>query len=276
MWAIIGGSGFEQFPEFKVREYLDRATPFGLASTGAARVDFSGTEILFIPRHGQHHEQSPSEVNYRANIYCLKKLGTSQILSFSSVGSLREELKPGDLVVPTQFIDRTKGIRQHTFTGHGLVSHVSLAEPTCFELISELKNLALEFDFDSHFDTTHVTIEGPAYSTQAESKFHQLIGADTVGMTSFPEYALAREAGIHYLPCLLVTDYDCWRENTEFVTAAHVADILDANRTKAFEIAKLLLGFNTLGCPELGIVSGLANSKKSMTHETLDMLDVLN
>ncbi|MEI6791306.1 MAG: helix-hairpin-helix domain-containing protein, partial [Myxococcaceae bacterium] len=201
MWAIIGGSGFENFPEFEILEDLERETPFGLASSGAKKIRLAGEEILFISRHGRSHELLPSEVNYQANIFLLKKLGATKILAISSVGSLREELKPGDLVVPTQYIDRTKSIRQHTFAGNGLVSHVSLADPVSLGLVDELKKQTPKFDFDSHFDRTSIIIEGPGFSTRAEANYYQKIGADIIGMTAFPEYALAREAGMHYLPC---------------------------------------------------------------------------
>lgn len=261
MWAVIGGSGFENFEDFQVLQKLDRKTPFGECSSGFKKIKITNQEMLFLSRHGEHHELLPSEINYRANIFALKAAGASKVISISAVGSLRHELKPGDLVVPRQYIDRTKSIRHHSFCGEGVVGHVSLAEPISLELMQELKNMQTTLSFTTHFEKTYVCIEGPYFSSRAESNTYRMMGADIIGMTNFPEYALAREAGICYLPCAFVTDYDCFDENIAHVTIAEVMDVMKQNKHKAFEILKHLIPKTThmlpQGCPELGLKAGL-------------------
>ena len=154
MWAIIGGSGFEKFDGFEMVELLNTATPFGKVSSGFKKVRIGQQEALFISRHGQYHELMPSEVNYRANIWALRKHGATAILSFSAIGSLQQTLKPGDMVMPSQYIDHTKGVRAHTFCGEGIVGHVSLAKPTCPAIRESLQNFSGAYDFDCHFDKT--------------------------------------------------------------------------------------------------------------------------
>ncbi|MGZ3723797.1 MAG: MTAP family purine nucleoside phosphorylase, partial [Bdellovibrionales bacterium] len=210
MWGIIGGSGFEKFEGFETVNTLPRETPFGLAASGFKKVKVGGHEALFLSRHGEHHENLPSEVNYRANIFAMKAQGAKAIVSFSAVGSLRAEYEPGQMVLPLQYVDRTKGVRKHTFLGEGIVGHMSLAHPVCEALARKVIALAKNEKFTSHFGGTYVCIEGPNFSTLAESLDYREIAADIIGMTNFPEYALAREAGMSYLPCCFVTDYDCW------------------------------------------------------------------
>ncbi len=241
MWAIIGGSGFESFDDFETIEELNRNTPFGQASTGLKKVKLGGTEIIFLPRHGSGHELTPSGINYQANIYALKKHGVTKILSVSAVGSLREELKPGDMVVPSQYIDRTKSLRKHTFCENGVVGHVSLAYPVSQVLTEALQSINSELDFDVHFNKTYICMEGPGFSTFAESQMYRQFGADIIGMTNFPEYALAKEAGIAYLPCSFVTDYDCWNVDAGHVTVQEVIAIMKNNNGKAYKMAKSLI-----------------------------------
>lgn len=241
MWGIIGGSGFEKFEDFEPLDNLDRNTPFGACSEGLKTGRVGGVKVVFLPRHGQHHNLSPSDVNYRANIFALKKHGVKQILSFSAVGSLRQELPPGDMVVPTQYIDRTKSLRRTTFAGDGFVSHVSLAEPTSKVLVQEMKKIAAKLSFKTHFDKTSVCVEGPYFSTKAESHVFRAMNADIIGMTAFPEYALIREAGIAFLPCSFVTDYDCWKDDIPHVTVAEVMETMKKNNKKAFEAAKQIV-----------------------------------
>lgn len=238
MWAIIGGSGFEKFDAFKTIEELPRSTPFGETSVGFKKVELEGKEILFIPRHGTHHDRLPTEVNYRANIFALKKAGASKLLTFSAVGSLQNEYAPGDMVIPTQFIDRTKGIRKSSFCGEGMVGHVSLAEPVTGVFVNTLKELASNFDFRCHFNKTLVVMEGPQFSTKAESHLYRSWKADIVGMTSHPEFALAREAGLAYINCCFVTDYDCWKDDIPHVTVEQVIKVMQKNNQKAFVVAK--------------------------------------
>ena len=156
MWAIIGGSGFEKFDGFKPIENLDIETPFGKASSGMKKVEVAGTECLFVPRHGENHELLPSEVNYQANIFALKKYGASKVLSVSAVGSLAKEFKPGDMVVPNQYIDRTKSLRKVSFCGDGVVGHVSLAKPVSMNFVGKIKELAGQFSFDCHFEKSNI------------------------------------------------------------------------------------------------------------------------
>jgi len=241
MLGIIGGSGFEKFEEFETVALLDRETPFGLASSGFKKVRVDGVEFLFISRHGDHHEHLPSEINYRANIFALKKQGATAIISFSAVGSLAKEYAPGDLVVPYQYIDRTKSLRQHTFLGEGLIGHVSLAKPICEIMAGRLRELIAGSEFKTHFGQTYVCIEGPYFSTKAESNTYRQMGAQIIGMSNFPEYALAREAGLPYLPCCFVTDYDCWDDSIPHVTVEEVIKVMRQNNSKAFSILRKAL-----------------------------------
>lgn len=245
MLGVIGGSGFEKFDEFQTVELLNRETPFGLAASGFKKVKVEGTEFLFISRHGEHHEHLPSEINYRANIYALKKMGAEAVVSFSAVGSLQKEYAPGDLVIPYQYIDRTKSLRQHSFLGEGLIGHVSLAKPICELMASRTKELAekhqISSQFKIHYGLTYVCIEGPYFSTKAESNTYRQMGAEIIGMSNFPEYALAREAGLPYLPCCFVTDYDCWDDSIPHVTVDEVIKVMKTNNSKAFALLKQIL-----------------------------------
>lgn len=238
MWGIIGGSGFEKFDGFQPIENLKRETPFGLCSEGLKLVELNGERVVFLPRHGLHHDKTPSEVNYRANIFALKMAGVQQVLAFSAVGSLQNELAPGDMVVPHQYIDRTKSLRPSTFCGDGIVAHVSLAAPTSAVLTQELKKIAAQMSFKTHFDKVALCVEGPYFSTKAESHLYRSWGADIIGMTAFPEYGLVREAGMAFLPCSFVTDYDCWKDDIPHVTVQEVMTTMKLNNGKAFALAQ--------------------------------------
>ncbi len=272
MWGIIGGSGFEKFDGFKTIELLNRETPFGEASSGFKRVRVGEHECLFLSRHGEHHELLPSEVNYRANVYAMKASGVKGILSFSAVGSLRTELAPGDLVIPTQYIDRTKGGRKGTFCGDGVVGHVSLAHPMCEKAGAIALNLVADEDWTSHFGSTYVCVEGPTFSTYAESIAYRDMKADIIGMTNYPEYALAREAGLCYLPCCFVTDYDCWDTSRPHVTLEEVITVMRQNNSKAFSVAEKVLGnspkfFKDCECYSQGLRMGLMTPKEALPKE---------
>lgn len=278
MWAIIGGSGFESFEGVEEVRDLDRATPFGMASSGLRLIKFAGQEVVFLSRHGRHHELLPTEVNYRANIYALKKLGVTRVISVSAVGSLRKELAPGDLVVANQYIDRTKGVRAHSFFGEGIVGHVSLAKPVWKTGTETMRGLAQGLGFNVHFDKAYVCIEGPYFSTQAESNSYRAMGADIIGMTNFPEFALAREAGLSYLPCCFVTDYDCWDDAIEHVTLAVVLDTMKKNNLKAVKMIGELLKKNPaadVSDREGGLKSGLMTPPDSIRPEKREWLKVL-
>lgn len=261
MIGVIGGSGFEKFEDFETVELLNTETPFGKASSGFKKVRVEGTEFLFISRHGDHHELLPSEINYRANIYALKKMGATAIVSFSAVGSLQKEFAPGDLVVPFQYIDRTKSLRKSTFLGEGLIGHISLAKPICEVMGHALKKISPKYDFKTHFGQTYVCIEGPYFSTKAESNTYRQMEAQIIGMSNFPEYALAREAGLPYLPCCFVTDYDCWDDSIPHVTVEEVIKVMRLNNQKAFSVLKDILKTKNISkgsvAPNGGLRSGL-------------------
>lgn len=280
MWAVIGGSGFEKFQEFKAVEDLDRKTPFGLCSEGLKRGQIDGVDVLFLPRHGYHHDLLPSEVNYVANIYALKKYGAQQVLSFSAVGSLREDLPPGDMVVPSQYIDRTKGVRRCTFGGRGLVAHVSLAEPTSKVLGLQLQKSLDGVDVRAHFHKTALVVEGPYFSSKAESHSFRALGADIIGMTAFPEYALAREAGLAFLPCSFVTDFDCWKDDIPHVTVNEVMETMKKNNLKAFEVAKRVVRFapeilSSASEKENGLKNAIMTPTENLPQETREWLRTL-
>jgi 5'-methylthioadenosine phosphorylase len=279
MLGIIGGSGFEKFDEFETVTPLERETPFGLAASGFKKVKVEGKEFLFISRHGDHHEHLPSEINYRANIYALKKNGAKAVVSFSAIGSLEKSLKPGDVVIPYQYIDRTKSIRNHTFLGEGVVGHVSLAKPICEVMADRLKTNLGKVDFDVHFKKTYVCIEGPYFSTQAESNTYRQMGANIIGMSNFPEFALAREAGLPYLPCCFVTDYDCWDDSIPHVTIDEVIRVMKQNNSKAFTLLKKMLKIEGFWqgslAPAGGLRSGLFMPKEAIPRDKRDWVEVL-
>ncbi len=278
MWAILGGSGFENFEGFDIVEKCVVETPFGNPSSEVWRVKVKGVPALFLSRHGKHHEYSPSHINYTANLFALKKCGANKILSLSAVGSLRKELIPGDCVVPTQYIDHTKSLRHRTFCVEGVVGHVSLANPVDLELIKQAKEILTVEGFTIHYDKTSICIEGPAFSTKAESKHYRTMGADIIGMTNFPEYALAREAGMYYLPLSFVTDYDSWDESVQHVTLEQVLEVMRNNNRKAFSLLQQLIPatshiFN--GCAEQGLKTGLMTPFETLTNDIQSWMQVL-
>ena len=278
MIAVIGGSGFEKFDEFTTVEKISIETPFGPHSSGLKKVRVENTEFLFLSRHGEHHELLPSEINYRANIYAFKKLGASAIVSFSAVGSLQKDLAPGDMVVPFQYIDRTKA-RAHTFLGGGLIGHVSLAKPICENMAKRLQELVKPLSHTSFFGQTYVCIEGPYFSTKAESHTYRQMGANIIGMSNFPEYALAREAGLPYLPCCFVTDYDCWDDSIPHVTVEEVIKVMKNNNAKAFSVLKTILKAGDLAegsyAYDGGLKTGLFMPKEAIPKDKLPWVNVL-
>lgn len=232
MLGVIGGSGLYAMDalEDSRRETLE--TPFGAPSDAYVVGRLHGTDIAFLPRHGVGHRILPSELNFRANIHGLKQLGVTAVLSVSAVGSLREEIVPGELVVPDQFIDRTRG-RISTFFGEGCVAHVGFADPFCAGLSSLLTAAALKAGGKVHEGGTYVCMEGPAFSTRAESHLYRSWGGNIIGMTNLQEAKLAREAEMCFATLALATDYDCWREEQEGVETADILAMLAANATLA-------------------------------------------
>ncbi|MBX3022852.1 MAG: MTAP family purine nucleoside phosphorylase [Bdellovibrionales bacterium] len=280
MFAVIGGSGFEKFEGFETVQVLSRETPFGLTSSGFKKVRVNGIEALFVSRHGDHHELMPSEINYRANIFALKAHGAKAVISMSAVGSLQPQYEPGHLVIPTQYIDRTKGLRRHTFCGDGVVGHMSLAYPVCSGLAEQAYALAKKEGLPVHLGGTYVTIEGPNFSTLAESLSYRELKADIIGMTNFPEYALAREAGMSYLPCSFITDYDCWDTSRPHVTLDEVLTIMRQNNSKAFTLLKKILAkeetlLQGCDCGSQGFKMGLMTPKDSLSPTQKAWVEVL-
>ena len=235
--GIIGGSGLYQIPELAGAQEISVDTPFGSPSDSLVQGEIAGRRVYFLPRHGRGHRILPTELNHRANVYALRSLGVRWILSISAVGSLQEQYPPRSLLLPNQFFDRTSRRSEATFFGHGIVAHVSLAEPTSQALRRIVQTAAQRMGVAVHDGGTYVNIDGPAFSTRAESRFYRQMGFDVIGMTNFPEAKLAREAEIALATLSLVTDYDCWREEEAPVNARAVFENLTANA----EMAKRLL-----------------------------------
>ncbi len=237
--AVIGGSGLYDLQTLEnVTEHAVE-TPFGLPSDPITEGFLHGRRMLFLARHGKGHRYLPSEVNYRANIFALKMLGAEQVVSISAVGSMRDDIRPGDLVVVDQFIDRTKG-RPSTFFGDGIVGHVEAADPVCPDLSHSLFKAASALDVKVHCNKTLMVMEGPAFSTRAESKMHRQLGVDLIGMTAMPEAKLAREAELCYATLALATDYDCWHETEEDVTVDAVIRVIKQNTANARKVVSIL------------------------------------
>ncbi len=233
--GIIGGSGLYDMPELTDREERVVETPFGAPSGPYVLATLRGRRVVFLPRHGDGHRHSPSELNYRANIFGFKLLGVEWILSASAVGSLREDFKPLDLVVPDQFFDRTMG-RISTFFGDGIVAHVGFAHPFCGPLSGIMTAAARHVGASVHEGGTYVCMEGPQFSTKAESEFYRAQGFDIIGMTNLQEAKLAREAEICYSTLALVTDYDCWHPEHDSVTVDMIVANLRQNAKTAQQV----------------------------------------
>jgi len=240
--GVIGGSGLYEMEGLEdiSRERVE--TPFGDPSDEFVTGVLGGVKMVFLPRHGRGHLLLPSEVNYRANIYGMKKLGVERIISVSAVGSLREEIVPGHIVIPDQFIDRTKGVRRDTFFGNGVVAHAGFADPVCAPLSSVLFDAALEAGATVHRGGTYICMEGPAFSTRAESYLYRDLGAAIIGMTNLTEAKLAREAEICYGIIALSTDYDCWHPGHDDVTVEAIIKIIHQNVATAKNIIRHAVG----------------------------------
>ena len=226
--GVIGGSGLYELPGIRDVRPVRVSTPFGDPSDALMRGRLGDVEVIFLPRHGVGHRILPSEVPFRANVFALKQLGAEFLLSIGAVGSLREQLAPGHVVVPDQFIDRTVA-RKSTFFGDGIVVHVSLADPVCATLADAVDAAAREAGGTVHRGGTYLCMEGPQFSTRAESHMYRQWGADIIGMTNWQEAKLAREAELCFASLALVTDYDCWKSDAEHVVIEEVLRILAAN-----------------------------------------------
>jgi 5'-methylthioadenosine phosphorylase len=228
--GIIGGSGLYQMPELKDIDEVEIETPFGSPADKFILGTLEGERVAFLPRHGRGHRFTPTEVPFRANIYGMKLLGVERILSASAVGSLQEKYAPLDMVIPDQFFDRTRArSRESTFFGEGIVAHVSFAHPVCKDLGDVLEDSCKSIDVKVHRGGTYICMEGPAFSTVAESNVYRSWNMDVIGMTNLQEAKLAREAEICYATLALVTDYDCWHPDHDAVTVEAVIEYLNKN-----------------------------------------------
>jgi 5'-methylthioadenosine phosphorylase len=243
--GIIGGSGLYSMPGFDAEQEVTLDTPWGAPSDAYVVGTLAGKEVAFLARHGRGHRTMPSDLNYRANIWGFKKLGVERILSLSAVGSLKEEHKPLDFVIPDQFFDRTVA-RVATFFGDGLVAHVSMAHPVCGQLSAQILTACQSAGVTAKQGGTYLCMEGPAFSTVAESNVYRSWGMDVIGMTNLTEAKLAREAEICYVTVAMVTDYDCWHPDHDHVTVTEII----ANLTKNAENAARVVAAAVAGMPE--------------------------
>src|SRR3954462_2109370 len=271
--GVIGGSGLYQMEGMTIREERRIETPFGDPSDAYIIGELDGHTVAFLPRHGRGHRLLPTELNYRANIYGFKTLGVEEIVSVSAVGSLKIEYKPTDILVPDQFFDRTRH-RVDTFFGNGLVAHVSLAKPICPRLLDAAAEAARAAGATVHKGGTYVCMEGPQFSTRAESETYRSHGWDIIGMTNLQEAKLAREAEICYVSLSMVTDYDCWHETEEAVSGESVMEVIRQNVKMAQEVVREML--KRLGedharsciCPE-ALKYSLITERELIPSETL-------
>ena len=243
MLGIIGGTGVYAIDELEDSDEVRIDTPYGPPSSPLVKGRMGAREVVFLARHGQYHQYLPHEVNYRANIWALKMVGVTQVLGISAVGSLRHEIAPGDLSLPTQYFDFVKGAREKTFFGDGLAAHVSTAEPTCRCLADAVGAAAATIDIAIHRDKTYGCVDGPRLGTRAESFFlRDAAGCDLVGMTNVPEVFLAREAQLCYATLTIATDYDCWLDDpAQHVTVEQVIARYGASLEKARRVVSALL-----------------------------------
>ena len=235
--GIIGGSGVYDIDGLEGARWERVASPWGEPSDALLRGTLAGVDMVFLPRHGRGHVHSPTSINYRANIDALKRVGVTDVISVSACGSFRQELSPGTFVLADQFIDRTHA-REKSFFGKGFVAHVSMAHPVCPRLVDALEAAAREADIPYRRGGIYLAMEGPQFSSLAESNLYRSWGCDVIGMTAMPEAKLAREAELPYAIVAMVTDYDCWHPDHDHVTVDQVVKILFANADKARELVK--------------------------------------
>lgn len=254
--GVIGGSGLYQLEGIKSVKKVAVKTPFGSPSDKFITGKLEGREVVFLPRHGIGHRIPPSSINYRANIYAMKKLGVERIISINACGSLREEMKPMDFVVVDQFVDRTNHARAMTFFDNGIVAHIGFAHPVCKELSNLVFAAGKSLGLSIHAKGTYINMEGPAFSTLAESNLYRSWGMDIIGMTNMPEAKLAREAGICYSTLAAVTDFDCWHPDHESVTL----EMVMSNLSKNIENSKKIL---------LALIKGMPEKRSCSCAETL-------
>jgi 5'-methylthioadenosine phosphorylase len=263
--GVIGGSGVYKIEGIEVVKEHSVNTPFGKPSSEIIEAKLNGTTFFFLPRHGKHHNFTPSEVNYRANIFALKELGVEYLVSVSAVGSLKEEYPPTTFVIVDQFIDWTKGQRERTFFNKGFVGHVSVAEPVEKQLQQMIIDSCKEVGVKTGVNGSYICIEGPQFSSKAESHIYRSFGASVIGMTNVPEAYLAKEAGMAFATIAMVTDYDCWKE--EHCTLEEIMKVMATNNQQAHAVLKNLI-------PKLS--KNLFSFKKENTFAVLTKPEVLS
>lgn len=276
--GVIGGSGLYEIEGLTHIEEVSLETPFGDPSDVYMTGMLEGVKMVFLPRHGRGHRLLPSEVPYRANIYGMKKLGVQRIISVSAVGSMKEEIVPGNLVIPDQFFDRTQGRRDSTFFGRGVTGHIQFADPVCPELSGVLGEAGLRAGATIHKGGTYLCIEGPNFSTRAESMIYRSWGIDIIGMTNIPEARLAREAEICYATVALATDYDCWHDSHDDVTVEAILAIIKQNvamaRNLIVEAVRALSAAPRCACGE-SLKFAIMTDHSLIPEQTRKDLDVI-
>lgn len=275
--GVMGGSGLYDMEDLEDLREVDLSTPFGAPSDAFRTGRLGEVEMVFLPRHGRGHRISPTEINFRANIWGMKKLGVSRILSVSAVGSMREEIVPGDFVLIDQFFDRTRH-RPDTFFSDGVVAHVAFAEPICEELRQVLLTAAKGLDVRVHDGGTYVNMEGPQFSTRAESLLYRSWGVDVIGMTNLQEARLAREAEICYATIAMATDYDCWHEGHDDVSVETVIETVHKNVSSARDLiraaAPLAAGMGETAC-ESALAHAIMTAPEAISQEARTRLELL-
>ena len=277
--GIIGGSGIYNIEGIKIKKTFEVNTPFGKHSDEFVIGDLGDREVVFLPRHGKKHSISPSHINYRANIYGMKKLGVEWIVSVSACGSLKKELKPLDFVVPLQFVDRTNQARNYTFFDEGITAHIAFAHPVCNDLANLVYKVASNAsDAKVHLGGTYLNMEGPQFSTLAESNLYRSWGMDIIGMTNMAEARLAKEAEICYVTLAAITDYDCWHETEESVSVDAIVNNLKKNTENAKRILKKIISKisekRTCACKD-ALKHAILTSPDAIPKNTKKKLDII-
>jgi 5'-methylthioadenosine phosphorylase len=275
--GIIGGSGLYSMPGFEAHQEIKLSTPFGDPSDAYVVGTLAGRRVAFLARHGRGHRLSPSELNFRANIFGMKTLGVERILSLSAVGSLKEEHAPLDFVIPDQFFDRTRG-RASTFFDRGIVAHITFADPVCPQLSTVVHEAAGQINVRAKRGGTYLCMEGPAFSTRAESNLYRSWGMDVIGMTNLQEAKLAREAEICYVTIAMVTDYDCWHEAHEAVTIDQIIGNLTTNADNACRLVRTVItdlpAARTCKCGS-ALRHAILTAPEAITQEAKQRLELL-
>ena len=278
--AFIGGSGLYKIPNFKNPKWVNISSDFGKVSSKICVGSLNGKNIAFLPRHGVDHNISPSKINYRANIDALKKIKTQNIVSISAVGSLREDYKPGDFVLVDQFIDKTFK-RETSFFDDDCVAHVPMATPICSDLKKLSSNILKKLKLKFHLGGIYICIEGPQFSTLAESNLYRSWGCDVIGMTNMPESKLAKEAGICYASLSMVTDYDCWHKDHDSVTVDQIVKVMKKNSENALKFINEICKSKYISCSEKiknlsenSIITDKSKIKKSTKKRLTSILKI--